>query len=228
MTSGHHHDIRDPQAGTVAAPVPRGAGLSLEDFIEDGPLLFPPSPPAPRLAEGTVGEAGDRVTCDMDGEEITCRVAPSCLLAPQPGDRVLVCRTAAASYLLAVLERAGPALLTLPETTRILGGRLTVSSDTLTVVNSETLVRSARLSIKGVLAKLDFTFLTLKARELVRLATHFLSRSKASREEATEAMKHSAPELWLEADETLRARAGAVDVKAEGAAKLDGATVQLG
>jgi hypothetical protein len=79
----------------------------------------------------------------MDGEEITCRVTPSSLLALQPRDKVLVCRTAAASYLLAVLERAGPAVVTLPETTRILGGRLTVSSDTLTLINSETLMRSA-------------------------------------------------------------------------------------
>jgi hypothetical protein len=63
------------------------------------------------------------------------------------------------------------------------------------------------------------TFLTLTARELVRLATHFLSRSNTSREEATEAMKHSAPELWLETDETLRARDGTVDVKAEGATR---------
>jgi hypothetical protein len=242
--------------------------MSLEDFIGDGPLLFPPVPRTPGLAEGMVesaepvlpdlpakapvsavpGSSGgpaepDRqdkptasgipgsylsVVCDLGLEKVSCRVAPSCLIAPQAGDRVLVCRGASSSYVLSVLERTGPGTVMLPESTRIQCGDLTVASDTLHVVNSETEVRAARFTLKGMLARVDFTFLTLKARQFVRLAVHFLSRSKASREEAEEAMRISAPDLRLDASETLRARAGTVDLKAEGVAKMDGSTVQLG
>ncbi|MDR1312140.1 MAG: DUF3540 domain-containing protein [Deltaproteobacteria bacterium] len=234
MLSQSDDQFRPPagDAALLSSLSPRGAGsLSLEDFIEDGPLLFPPSPPAPRLSEGTVeeaGAAGEPCECDLDGERVLAKAAPSCLLAPQAGDRVLVCRTAAASYVLAVLERTGPATLALPDTARIEGGRLTLASDTLRVVNNETTVRAARLNLKGILARADFTFLTLKAREFVRLAANFLSRSKAAREEAEEAMRISAPDLRMDASETLRARAGTLDLKAEGAAKMDGSTVQLG
>ncbi|MDR1081460.1 MAG: DUF3540 domain-containing protein [Deltaproteobacteria bacterium] len=215
-----------PAAGILSR---RAAGqMSLEDFIGDGPVLFPPAPRTPGLAEGAVEEAGETVTCDFGPEKAVCRVAPSCLVAPAKGDRVLVFRGTSDSYVLAVLERSGPAVIALPGSSRIECSELTVASDTLGVVSSETEVRAARLTLKGMLARADFTFLTLKARQFVRLAVHFLSRSKASREEAEEAMRLSAPDLRMDASETLRARAGNIDLKAEGAAKMDGSTVQLG
>jgi hypothetical protein len=150
------------------------------------------------------------------------------MIEPMPGDRVLVCRAAATAYVLAVLERDGPAVITLPETTRIEGGTLALAASELEVTGRLAEIRAARLDVRGAVCRLDFSFLTMKARQLVRLAGSFLGRSKAHREEAEHAVRISAPDVLLEASDTLRARAGTVDVKAEGAAKLDGATVQLG
>jgi hypothetical protein len=189
------------------------------------------APPAPRLSEGTVVRAGGRLLCDLGLEAAEASPAASCLLAPREGDRVLVCRAPSGCWVLAVLERreaAAPAVVALPEDAEIRGGRIAVASDTLEVVNSGTVVSAARLTLRGILARADFTFLTVRARQLVRLASSFLARSVSSRVEAEGSMRVAAPDLRLDASETLRARAGTVDLKADGAAKVDGATVQLG
>ncbi|MDR2612990.1 MAG: DUF3540 domain-containing protein [Deltaproteobacteria bacterium] len=217
-----------PTASEDRAPLP-AAALSLEDFIHEGPILFPVAPPAPQLLVGVVIGAGDRLACECGGAQTDALRAPSCLLEPQVGDRVLVCRAAGACYALAVLERsAAPAVLKLPEAARIEGKRVALAADCLRVAAGETTVKSARLTVRGVLARLDFTFLSVKARELVRIAGNFLSRSRAHRAEAEDAMRISAPDLRLDARECLRARAGTIDLKAEGPAKMDGSTVQLG
>jgi hypothetical protein len=213
-----------------AAPAPRSrGGPAIEDFIRLGPLPCPAAPPAPQLLEGVVSRAGGSPLCECGGIAVPFRRAPSCLLEPGEGDRILVCRTEGGAYALAVLERSGsPAVIPLPEDSRIEGKRLSVAAETLRVAAGGASVRAGRLDVKAVLSRADFTFLTVKARELVRLAGNFLSRSRRHRAEAEEAMRLAAPDLRLDAAEALRARAGAVDLKAEGPAKLDGAAVQVG
>jgi hypothetical protein len=103
-----------------------------------------------------------------------------------------------------------------------------VAAGALRVVSGEADVQAASLSFRGIVGRLDFTFLSLKARELVRQAVNFLGRSRSHRQEAEEAMRLSAPDVSLEAADALRARAGTVDLKAEGAARLDGSIVRLG
>jgi hypothetical protein len=53
--------------------------------------------------------AGSQISLDIDGSPVVARRAASCLLEPAVGDDVLIGRSRAESYVLAILVRTGPA-----------------------------------------------------------------------------------------------------------------------
>lgn len=73
------------------------------------------------------------VLVHMEGQDRSLRCAASCLLNPEPGDLVLVADNAGEAYILAVLERPGPA-------PAVLG----ISTPSQTVI-----VRAKRLVMRG-------------------------------------------------------------------------------
>lgn len=89
---------------------------------------------------------GDRLSIRTGRGPLEARCAASCLLEPEPGDRVLVSGESPADcYVIAVLERAG----TQPQRLRLHGDTcLAVNGGTLSVVAEEGLELSAGKTVK--------------------------------------------------------------------------------
>lgn len=95
----------------------------------------------PALFSGRVIASGaqDQVRIATETDEFEARLAVTCLVAPQPGDRVLVSRLENGCFVLAILERLIPS----PVTLRAAGDSLTIEAARLTLAARETLSVSA-------------------------------------------------------------------------------------
>lgn len=102
------------------------------------------------LSTATVADAdgaGGRVAVVCDGRRETAAVSLGCLVRPLPGDTVMVFRDGGESYVLQVLQRAGPVRATLGVPGE---GHLTLDANTITITGRRRLsLRGERLDLQG-------------------------------------------------------------------------------
>jgi Protein of unknown function (DUF3540) len=92
--------------------------------------------------------AKGRIVVLLDGDERTMPRAASCLLSPEAGDRVLVAGNGPEAYVLAVLERPGPAPAVLTADTPSKAMVLAASQLALRA-EEEAEIHAPRMNIKG-------------------------------------------------------------------------------
>lgn len=202
-----------------AAPAPRGAGV----LAREGDVL--------RLACGT-----------------EARAALSCLVAPEPGDIVLVTEAGGTAYVLAVLERrqAHPLRLLAAGDVEIgtTGGRLRLRGEGGVEIatpgrfsaTAEEMVlagRSARFTFADIAGSVkrmtaECGAVKLVADALERVVGRLLTRARNSYRFVEEGEHLRAGSIDHAAQGTLHVRAEHAVIKAGSIVKVDGGQIQLG
>ncbi|MDR2349967.1 MAG: DUF3540 domain-containing protein [Deltaproteobacteria bacterium] len=211
-------------AGPIApapAAVPAPGGL-FRARVPEGPVQEGTVP------EGTVREG--TVPVQFGGERREASVAPSCLLAPFPGDEVLVFSDGDILAVVAVLKRdeGSEARLDLPARTRIGAKELEIRSERVGMFSKATEVRTGAMKIIGGFFDLKLSGVAVAAKNMFLNLGHYLSRSGVHRVEAETGASVRAKRIKMEAVEDFKAEAGNIDLKAEKVAKMDGRNVRLG
>jgi hypothetical protein len=168
---------------------------------------------------------GVHVAADT-GPVFVARRALSCLVEPEPGDRVLVARSGgvADAYVLAVLERAGdaPVSLVSPRDTELR------SAGTLSIVAPATIIATPTFSLHSAVAKVHATRVTAVLGAVDALLDRIVLRAKQAFR-VVEGVDHlRAGQVDYEAKGTLSLHAENTTMTAEGLVKVDGEQIQLG
>jgi hypothetical protein len=189
---------------------------------------------------------GDTCSVTLDGCEVIARRAASCLLRPEPGDRVLL-TLAPEPFVLAVLERHGERRAHLSvdgDAVLATSGALELSAEDGVAVRSPQSVSlvSPRLDVraregslvferlttvaKAALANFDTAGLVARACDVV--AERISERAARVFRTVTEYEQLRARHIDHRADESVRLHADTTMVTARGTAKIDGAQVHIG
>lgn len=201
------------------------------------------------LGTGTVVSIeGDSIVVRLGENDVPAARATSCLIAPMPGDRVLVAMPEGECFVLAVLQReAGAACKLAVEGDLEIAsrkGKVAVASpggiDMLT--SGEARVTAARLALHApeadaVIDKLSFLGSVLRA-ELVKLRVvaeqcdslfeRAVQRVKSSYRFVAEIDQVRAKQVDMVAKDAVRVHAGNAVVTAEELVKIDGEQVHIG
>lgn len=168
----------------------------------------------------------------QDGQELAARRAFSCLVEPEPGDLVLLGRTGAGGYILAVLERRGaaPMRLALPDgaTLGTGEGRLNLAAGTLVMEAETTQVATRTLGLSADRTEAQLGRATLVAEALETLAQRIIGRFRRSYRFVEESEHLRARDIDQRASGHLSLKGDVATVQAGLVVKVDGAQVHLG
>jgi hypothetical protein len=175
---------------------------------------------------------GDGLTVLQDGQALAARRAFSCLVQPEPGDVVLLGGAGGARYVLAVLERAGPApmRLALPDgvTVAAEGGRMNLAAGTLVMEADTTQVATGTLGISATRTQARLGTVSAIAEAIETIATRIIGRFRRSYRFVEEGEHLRARDLDLRASGHLHLRADTAMVQAGVLVKLQGSQIHLG
>ncbi|MDR2422830.1 MAG: DUF3540 domain-containing protein [Deltaproteobacteria bacterium] len=186
--------------------------------------------PAPNSAEVLAVDGAEfRILCGA--EILLARRAYSCLVEPVKGDRVIFAAHESQTYILAILSRpepeARPAELVLPAQAALKGESLALRVSALAFEATTLTGRTGRAHLSGSWLKLDFSLAHLAAKKAVEVFDRLWRRCGTFRSEA-KSSSIKAERLRLEAEKSLSARSGSLDLKAESSVKIDGQIIELG
>ncbi len=191
--------------------------------------------PAARGAHALSGEveARDGASAVVSTPEglLRARIALSCLIRPEPGDRVLVERCATEAYVTAVLERTADAPL-LVETPRSLavaaGGVLTLGARTVAVRGEAIEIAGASVSV--VSRSLQWVADTLEstARLVSQVAERWSMRARTHDRRIEDLELVRVGHLDVEARELVNLHARHTVMKSEELTKIDAKQIQVG
>jgi hypothetical protein len=173
-------------------------------------------------------KAGARMHVAADtGAVFQARRALSCLVEPEPGDRVLVARAphgVADAYVLAVLEREGdaPVSLVSPRDTELR------SAGTLSIVAPATMIATPTFSLHSAVARLHATRATAVLGAVDAILDRLMLRAKQAFRVVEEVDHLRAGQVDYEARGTLSLHSENTTLTAEGLVKVDGEQIQLG
>ena len=172
-------------------------------------------------------KSGDGVQVAADGGSVfQARRALSCLVDPEPGDRVLVARSRAGAeaYVLAVLEREGDAAVSLvsPRATELR------SVGPLTIVAPEATIATPVFSLQSAVAHLHATRVASVLGAVDVIVDRLVQRAKQVFRVVEELDHLRAGQVDYEAKGTLSLHAENTTMTAEGLVKVDGEQIQLG
>lgn len=192
---------------------------------------------------------GDALAVRSATGEHRCRRAASCLLAPEPGDRVLVALVEGERWVLAVLERREGAGAARVEVRGDLELRAPNGAVTVAAGEGVTLVTPRGATVAAGSLRVDAGVTALALGEVAAAASRIeaeVGRLRARygvvdavAERVSERVKRAyrwveefeqlrARRLDWEAKETLQVHAGDALVTSEGLVKVDGAQIHLG
>ena len=173
---------------------------------------------------------GDCFRLASDAGETVAKRAFSCLIRPEAGDLVLVAGTGSDCHLLAVLDRptSAPAVITLPAEAIVSGRKTELKSEILKIQSSDTEVKSGRLKMGGGLLGLDFAILSVSAKQMIVVVRNLVQRCRRLRLEAGQNASIAAGRLRISGKDGVVVGGREVDLKAEGAVKVDGRKIMLG
>ncbi|MDR1546125.1 MAG: DUF3540 domain-containing protein [Deltaproteobacteria bacterium] len=176
-------------------------------------------------------DLGGSLLLSDENELFEAGLAASCLLKPAAGDEVLCCRDGHGAFVLAVLTRAEPqneAAVELPAKTWLKAGRLRLATQAVEGRTGELDLTAERFRLQGGLMSWNFRLVHLAVGLLSSVFKAARSRTKDCSLEVERTASVSAKRLKLKVQDDLTAGAGLVDLKAQGAVKIDGRTVSLG
>ncbi|MBF0170485.1 MAG: DUF3540 domain-containing protein [Nitrospinae bacterium] len=164
---------------------------------------------------GTVVRGGEPSLVKMDDGTVEARRAVSCLVAPEPGDRVLLVTGPDGDiFTLAVLERPGGRPLTIP-----LGAEATLSGGAITL-------KGEKLSLEGKEGEGTFGTFALAVSRLSLVCGVVDAIVKGVNMVADRLVQRSRESLTT-VEGHHQVEAGSVTLKAEGILDLSGADAQL-
>lgn len=175
---------------------------------------------------------GEALTVMRDGQALPARRAFSCLVQPEPGDVVLLGAAGGLRYVLAVLERAGPApmRLALPDGATIAadGGRLGLAARTLVTEAETTQVATQALGVSAARTDARLGAVSAIAEAIETIATRIIGRFRRSYRFVEEGEHLRARDLDHRASGHLHLRADTAMVQAGVLVKLQGSQIHLG
>ena len=177
--------------------------------------------PAPRLAYGTVAAGDDLAVVLPDGKR-SARRAKSCLVAAEPGDRVLCSTDGDAVYILAVLEGDGG-------TKVVADGKLEIVADQLKMRARTASLAFEELRIFG--RSVEATFgdkASVFAERIESRASRFVQRAKQAFRFVEELEQLRAGNIDMRAESLAAIRGENTIVTARVLAKIDGEQVKIG
>lgn len=208
-----------------------------------------PAPAAAALVEGVVRTVAPVWLIDIGDGDCSAVPAASCLVRPEPGDKVLLCRVGAdRGYILAVLERAAaatPVTVSAPdgltfeadrgdvsvraggavtlvgtEATTIATAQLTVRAATATMIAEEALADAERLTART-------GRLTLVAERVDQMVDHLTARFNHVLRLVTGVDRTQATTIAHEAREELSLRGQRAFISAREDVRIDGERIHL-
>lgn len=171
-------------------------------------LAHPIQPP--ESASGVVTHCFDdgSLMVESEGRGWHCRRAVSCVIAPEPGDNVLIAGTGNQVWLLAVLERAGTG-----------AAELNVVGDLHIHSNGELSLSSTTFSVQAAQGDCHVTEMTYSGEKLSAWLS--LSRVVGKRAETVwETLTQISHYVFRHTRQTEQVRAGQLDMQAEHSARL--------
>ncbi|GGJ21640.1 DUF3540 domain-containing protein [Neoroseomonas lacus] len=191
------------------------------------------------MADGTMqvvaevsARDGTALTLLAEGQRLAARRAFSCLVEPEPGDRVLVARSGGAAYVLAVLERPGaaPMRVALPDGCSIEaeGGRLDLAAGTLVLRARQGEVVVDALAVSGGTATLRVGTVTLIAEAIETLARRVIGRFGRSYRFVEESEQLRARDIDQRASGHLHLKGDTASIQAGAVVKVDANQIHLG
>jgi len=200
------------------------------------------------LQAGVVRAAeGDALRVALEsGAACVAERAASCLLAPEPGDRVLVGWSSGEAYVLSVLRRdgQGPArLVTRGDTELRVEGKLSLgaterieaTSPTISMAARSWLLRAAdavvsteRLSLSSARALLEMKGVEAVLGAVEAVAEHVLQRVGRSVRHVEDVDQVRAGRIDMAAESTMSVHAHDTLMTADGLVKVDAEQIQLG
>lgn len=173
-----------------------------------------------------------RLTLLVEGQEIAAQRAFSCLVEPEPGDRVLVARDDAAAFVLAVLERRGeaPLRIALPGGSSLSAGegRLDLAAGTLVVQARQGDVVVDDLALRAGKATLRVGAATVIAEAIETLAQRVIGRFRRSYRFVEESEQLRARDIDQRAAGHLHLKGDTATIQAGAVVKVDGNQIHLG
>jgi len=181
----------------------------------------------PSLESGTiVDRSGRELRVRADGADFSAARAKSCLVDPEVGDAVLVARTAAGSWVLAVLEGAREATSLVAEgdlEIRSRAGRIRIGSDVGVEMTSpaEVSVVAARFGLHAVDASAVFERMTLIGAKL-RADVGAVKTIAGAIDSVVERVTQRAKRVYRYVEEFDQLRSAHIDYAAKGIACVRG------
>ncbi|MCC6523158.1 MAG: DUF3540 domain-containing protein [Polyangiaceae bacterium] len=218
MHATHSH-AAPPAARATDLPEVGAARPVLELLVDFD--AAPATHAVPVLAYGSVVEAAP-LRVAVDGRARGAKRAKSCLVAPEPGDRVLCSLDGATAYVLAVLDGAA-------DTRVVADGKLEVRADELALAGRRVGVEGAEVAIHAGALRMHAQS-AVAALEELRLLGRSLEANVADKVVLfAERVEARASRLLTRAKHAFRfvegleqVRAGHYDLRAEGLAALRG------
>ncbi|MBR0651791.1 DUF3540 domain-containing protein [Roseomonas terrae] len=184
------------------------------------------------LAAEVVAREGAGLTLLAAGERLDARRAFSCLVDPEPGDRVLVARDHDAAFVLAVLERRGaaPMRVALPDGSAVTAGegRLDLSAGTLVLQARQGEVMVEDLALRGAKATMRVGTATAIVEALETLAERVIGRFRRSYRFVEETEQLRARDIDQRASGHLHLKGDTATIQAGAVVKVDGHQIHLG
>jgi hypothetical protein len=188
------------------------------------------------MAAGEAAEVlareGEALTLLQGGQMVAARRAFSCLVEPEPGDRVLVGVAGGTPYVLAVLERSGaaPMRLALPDGATLGAGqgRLNLAAGTLVLEAEATQVATGTLGVAATRTEARLGRVSAIAEAIETIATRIVGRFRRSYRFVEEGEHLRARDLDHRASGHLHLRADTAMVQAGVLVKLQGSQIHLG
>lgn len=185
-----------------------------------------------QLVAEVLARDGAALTLLAEGRHLAARRAYSCLVEAEPGDRVLVARTGGNAYVLAVLERPGPApmRLALPDGAAMQAenGRLDIAADTLVLRARQGEVAVDALSVSGSTASMRVGSVTMLAEAIETLARRVIGRFGRSYRFVEESEQLRARDIDQRASGHLHLKGDTASIQAGAVVKVDANQIHLG
>ncbi len=193
---------------------------------------FAPLTGAPADAAEIVARDGGGFAILRQGREAFAQRAFSCLVEPEPGDRVLIGQVGEEVFILAVLSRPGaaPMRLALPDGARIAArdGRLSLEAGTLAMEAEATVLSTRMLDVAAARTDARLGRIGLLAEAIETVAQRIVGRFRRSYRVVEEAEQLRARDIDLRASGHMHMRGDATTVQGTALVKLQADQIHLG
>jgi hypothetical protein len=193
---------------------------------------FTPLTATPAERAEVVARDGERLTILRHGAPEVAQRAFSCLVEPEPGDLVLVDRSEAETYILAVLARRGaaPMRVAMPDGASIAaeGGKLRIAAGTLQMEAEATQLATQGLDVTAGRTDVRVGRVGILAEAIETIAQRVVARLRRSYRFVEETEQVRARDIDQRASGHMHIRGDATTVQGTALVKLQADQIHLG